>query len=366
MPPAIPPPLASYIQSSLSLSESSDAHSQTLITSVLSTPSPWLVLRLVYAALYGVVEDDIDTHNKGGDGGSRVAGPRPERSRTTASMGAPVVFASFLRPLSLWVELGKKIGLDIQSLLRSRRIVFVDGLTHDPPPYGSPFASGGGGGGGRGGAGDASPRTRLKSLSLNDVQNALSSALKSIPTTTTSTSASISSSSAGTPTPRMPSTSTPPTRAPEAGKPLIFLDGIDFLIACQPSFSSTSMQEFLSTLRIQSHALVLACSADTPLMHVATSSNEGGIPLERNHAHLVTALAHQSRWVLQLRGLDTGSAKDVSGVIRASKGGSYESNEDEQRDSGCVEARAAHDLDDAEWLYQLKGDGSVRVWGRGE
>jgi elongator complex protein 6 len=69
-------------------------------------------------------------------------------------------------------------------------------------------------------------------------------------------------------------------------------------------------------------------------------------------------MAHQSRWVFQLRGLDTGSAKDVSGVIRVSKGGD---DQDEIPSSASTK-----ELLDAEWLYQLKGDGSVRVWGRGE
>ncbi|KIW35484.1 uncharacterized protein PV07_02180 [Cladophialophora immunda] len=346
MPPAIPSPLASYIQSSLS---SSNPHSQTLITSVLSTPSPWLVLRLVYAALYGV-EDDIK--DDGRDAG------RPERTASAASPAGRVVLASFLRPLSLWVELGKKIGLDIQSLLRSKKIVYVDGLTYAPS---SPISISGGGGG------DPAPSltTRLKSLAFNDVQDALDSALKSI-STTISTPASTSSPTSGTPTPRIPSTSMQPTQGIEGPKPFIFLDGVDFLVASQPFLSTTSVQAFLASLRTQSQSLFLSCNADTPLLHIATSANEEGLPLERNQAHLVTAMAHQSRWVLQLRGLDTGSARDVSGVIRASKGGGYESNEDELGDSSRSRVGTANELDDAEWLYQVKGDGSVRVWGRGE
>ncbi|KIW90342.1 uncharacterized protein Z519_08986 [Cladophialophora bantiana CBS 173.52] len=346
MPPVIPPPLAQYIHSSLF---SPCPHSQTLITSVLSTPSPWLVLRFIYAALYGV-EDGA--RGDGSDAGSR------HEKMTTMTPPLPVVFASFLRPLTLWVEMGKKLGLDIPSLLRSRKMFYVDGLSYGSPPPVSVL------GGGGEGADLALATTRLKSLALNDVQDALSAALKSV-STTMSSSASISRPPSGTPTPRMPTALTSSTQSPKAAKPFVLLDGIDFLVACQPFLSTLSVQAFLSSLRIQSDVLLLACNADPPLLHRATPTSEGTL-LERNHAHLVTAMAHQSRWVLQLRGLDTGSAKDVSGVIRASKGGCYEGNEDGFDESSHSRAGNVDELDDAEWLYQLKGDGSARVWGRGE
>jgi elongator complex protein 6 len=56
---------------------------------------------------------------------------------------------------------------------------------------------------------------------------------------------------------------------------------------------------------------------------------------------------------MQLRTLDTGAAKDVSGVLRISKGGGF----DEVAD-GAVE--------DKEVLYFVQRDGGVRVFGRGE
>lgn len=69
----------------------------------------------------------------------------------------------------------------------------------------------------------------------------------------------------------------------------------------------------------------------------------------------MTTIAHQSRAVIQLRSLETGAAKDISGVLRVSAGGAHDNFEDE--DSG---------LEEGEWLYQVKGDGGVKVWGRGE
>ncbi|OCT54066.1 hypothetical protein CLCR_10463 [Cladophialophora carrionii] len=312
MPPAIPPPLVSYLDSSLA-----SLHGQTLVTSVLGTPSPWLLLRFVYAAIYGT----------GDDPEARQVGTGPDEVRLGER---PVVFVSLLRPLSLWLEMGKKMGLDFQALIRSKKVVYVDGLADGSSPAGP---------------GDSSilPTTRLKALTLNELRHSMDVVFKS---SFTATTASSSSSSTGT----------------ADAKPLILLDGIDFLLACQPSMSTLSLQALLSTLQMQSHALVLTCNADAPLLQTNMSgSHDDGTPLERNHAHFLTSMAHRSRWVFQLRGLDTGSAKDVSGVIRVSKGGDGGDDESELSNPSRIKA-----LPDAEWLYQLKGDGSVRVWGRGE
>jgi elongator complex protein 6 len=66
-------------------------------------------------------------------------------------------------------------------------------------------------------------------------------------------------------------------------------------------------------------------------------------------------MAHQSRIVVQLRSLGTGAAKDISGVLRVSAGGAH----DESKEDDAA-------FEEAEWLYQVRGDGSVRIWGRGE
>jgi hypothetical protein len=96
MPSAVPPSLASYIQASL------DAQSQTLITSVLNTPSTWLALRVVYAAIHGV-EDVSRGHSLALDLSHHAVESRP------------FIFVSLLRPLSLWTEMGRKM---VRVLLR--------------------------------------------------------------------------------------------------------------------------------------------------------------------------------------------------------------------------------------------------------
>lgn len=79
-------------------------------------------------------------------------------------------------------------------------------------------------------------------------------------------------------------------------------------------------------------------SADDPLLHAQATT------LEREHAALVVGQAHAAGRVLALRMLDTGTARDVSGVMRITG-----PLEDEGR----------------EYLYYVAGDGSVKVFERG-
>lgn len=55
---------------------------------------------------------------------------------------------------------------------------------------------------------------------------------------------------------------------------------------------------------------------------------------------------------MQLRTLETGAAKDVSGVLRISRGGGLSTSED--------------NLEEREALYYIQRDGGVTVFGRGE
>ena len=92
--------------------------------------------------------------------------------------------------------------------------------------------------------------------------------------------------------------------------------------------------------------MVLAVSGDQPLMHAQQT------PLDVEHAAFVTGLVHQAYLVMSLRLLSTGAAKDVSGVLRVSRGGSVD-----EIGGGQVEER--------EVLYLVSGDGSVKVFERG-
>lgn len=130
------------------------------------------------------------------------------------------------------------------------------------------------------------------------------------------------------------------------------MDGLDFLLASQPGIDAMRLQQFSGKILALSRSLIVSCSADSPLLH---NRAESASPLEREHAAFITSAAHQARFVLQLRGLDTGASRDVTGVIRVSNGGNS---------SAGQETTTAPD--EGEWLYQCKGDGSVRIWARGE
>lgn len=94
------------------------------------------------------------------------------------------------------------------------------------------------------------------------------------------------------------------------------------------------------------HACIITISADEPLI-VAQ-----GTPLEKEHASLALSLAHDAQLIMSLRMLETGTAKDVSGVLRVTPGGD--------------EGTASTPVEDRELLYFIGGDGGVRVFERGQ
>lgn len=112
------------------------------------------------------------------------------------------------------------------------------------------------------------------------------------------------------------------------------------------------MASWLTSLRTRAakpqqkvHATVLAVSADEPLVAAQTTA------LEKEHAALVLSLAHEAEAVLSLRLLDTGAAKDVSGVVRITRGGA---------------APLGRAVEEHEYLYRVGGDGGVKVFERGQ
>jgi elongator complex protein 6 len=89
---------------------------------------------------------------------------------------------------------------------------------------------------------------------------------------------------------------------------------------------------------------MLTISADEPLIAAQTTT------LEKEHAALALSLAHEADLVISLRLLDSGAAKDVSGVMRITRGG---------QDSGLKK------VEEHEYLYFIGGDGGVKVFERG-
>jgi elongator complex protein 6 len=98
------------------------------------------------------------------------------------------------------------------------------------------------------------------------------------------------------------------------------------------------------------HSVVVTLSADTPLTLAQQT------PLEVDHAAFLLSTAHHADFVLSLRLLDSGTARDVSGVIRITAG------DEEAEDSDAARRK----LEERELLYFVGGDGGVKVFERGQ
>lgn len=91
-------------------------------------------------------------------------------------------------------------------------------------------------------------------------------------------------------------------------------------------------------------------AADEPLVAAQQT------PLETDHAAFLLGTAHQADYMMSLRLLDTGTARDVSGVVRITVGNQAINNE---RD-------AENRVEERELLYFVGGDGGVKVFERGQ
>lgn len=107
------------------------------------------------------------------------------------------------------------------------------------------------------------------------------------------------------------------------------------------------------------HSTILSCSADLPLLSAASPGNleHVPLPLEVETANHLVQQAHLARMVLSVRELDTGAAKDVSGVLRVTRGGSCYGFEEDEVNEGSIK--------EIEALYLVQRDGNVKVFQRG-
>lgn len=82
--------------------------------------------------------------------------------------------------------------------------------------------------------------------------------------------------------------------------------------------------------------------------------------MEKETAAFAAQQGHVARLVVGTRGLETGVARDVSGVLRLARGGGWnDESEDLDRKDGLDQVK------DMEVLYHVAQDGSVRVFERG-
>ncbi|RSL96600.1 hypothetical protein CEP52_011365 [Fusarium oligoseptatum] len=191
------------------------------------------------------------------------------------------------------------MGLDLDGLSRTGRFTFVDGLSglySNSQPVARPSV----------------PATRkervLRSTNLIDVKKEVEGAIADLRTS----------------------------------RKVLVIDQLDALLAItDESTTGLALQNLVLSLRSLVHSTLLTLSADTPLIAAQATT------LEREHASLALSAAHAADAVLALRMLDTGTARDVSGVVRIT--------------GPEVEGMGGA----AEFLYHVAADGGVKVFERG-
>lgn len=98
------------------------------------------------------------------------------------------------------------------------------------------------------------------------------------------------------------------------------------------------------------HSTIITLSADLPLV----SGHE--TPLEADHAAFLLSTVHQADFTISLRLLDSGTARDVSGVLRITIGDRVVEDDQDIRKR----------IEEKELLYFVGGDGGVKVFERGQ
>jgi elongator complex protein 6 len=128
---------------------------------------------------------------------------------------------------------------------------------------------------------------------------------------------------------------------------LLVLDYPSLLLATTPNLTSTALSTLILTLRSHPsvHSTLLTTPADGPFLSATQSdTNTAPTPIESESAAFTVQQAHCARSVLSVRELGTGAARDVSGVLRVTKGGK---SEDE--------------VEEREGLYVVGRDGGVKI-----
>ncbi|KAK8201883.1 hypothetical protein M8818_005407 [Zalaria obscura] len=348
--------------------------SLTLLTGVLDATPTWLVVRYLDSLLgnggrlqntRGGNEDIMDNSNG-----------------TEDQEDVAVVLVSWMRDWEFWkTEARRGGGLDLARLAQQKRFAFVDGLTNLFAPAPSDKV--------------APPPTR--SLAPQQQPTARSTVPARGPSTLPIRGPPVRTPAAAPqPLPAHPQT-TSPTPAPgtttltspslphaaekittlvttlpsasPARKTVLILDSPSALLATT-STPASSLSSFILQLRSLVHSTLLVTEADLPFLSAAAQAAYGGVrgaygemagkvtPVEAEHAAFVVQQAHGARLVISARGLETGVARDVSGVVRVGRGGGWdEEGESEVERDGVVA--------EMEVLYYVQADGGVRVFERG-
>ncbi|KAF1344951.1 hypothetical protein BDV97DRAFT_65453 [Delphinella strobiligena] len=379
-----------------------------LLTGVLNASTHWLSVRVLLGALGDV---SSRRRNGGREGGSRREeqgngegkdedrkGEGKDEERKGGGKDeedVAVVLVSWQRDFEFWkTEARRGAGLDLARLAQQDRFAFVDGLTHLlSPPTSTPTPA-------------STPAQPAQTLPLRShpavpIRNtAAPTSRRSVPP------ASTPASTPTPPTQRSPSAKLSPKNQHTLHSPtlshaqdtittaistlltlnpnkriLLLLDAPSTPLALTPTPLSTPLLQLLLSLRSMVYATVITLETDLPFLqpsvHALSQSRDTGemgevsemaegrmqSPLATEMARLLVGLAHQARWVVGVRGLDTGVARDVSGVVRCSRGGAWDDDFDEEEEE--VDDMRQEQAKEIEVLHFVQGDGRVNVFERG-
>jgi len=132
-----------------------------------------------------------------------------------------------------------------------------------------------------------------------------------------------------------------------AAKVLLILDYPSLLLTTTPSLTSTALATLILALRSHPavHSTLLTTPADGPFLSATQpDANAAPTPIESESAAFTVQQAHSARSVLSVRELGTGAARDVSGVLRVTKGG-----------------KSDEEVKEWEGLYLVGRDGAVKI-----
>ncbi|KAI0838111.1 hypothetical protein F5Y06DRAFT_297105 [Hypoxylon sp. FL0890] len=263
--------------------------SLVLLSEVLGSTTNWLVLRYLYSLLSNLA----------------LSVPTEDVLDVTRKDGISVVLISFLRDYTFWKDGAGKLGVDLDLLTKKGNFVFVDGLTglfNTMHSHGPERSLG---------------RKVLSAPTLHHVRKELEDAVT------------------------LAQSSAPDQRI------VLIADQLDLLLAASgDGISSQALRETLLDIREKVYSSIVTVSADGPLISSQTT------PLEKEHAAFAASLAHDAHLVISSRMLDTGTARDVSGVLRVTSGGGNHGVD--------------YVVEERELLYFVAGDGAVRVFERGQ
>ena len=133
---------------------------------------------------------------------------------------------------------------------------------------------------------------------------------------------------------------------------IVILNGVDVVLASTEG-DAVPLLAHINSIQRRARAVICALHVDIDLGMKPDRNTLGEMPIERQHRTLVFGLASNARMIMSVRGLDTGVAKDVSGVMTVTRG---PEDWDEVR----------KEVEEGEWLYFIRSDGGVDIFRRGE